>query len=71
MIAVRSELLESFRQQEAKGHTSMDVSVVNEIFAVTDSGRQYLGLIAKLPGGNGRIYPDGSSLRTGPSTPPL
>lgn len=71
MIAVRAELLESFGQLEARGHTSMDVSVVNEIFTVTDSGRQYLGLIAKLPPENGQIYPDGSRLRTGPSTPPL
>ena len=71
MIAVRPELLESFGKLEARGHTSMDVSIVNETFAVTDSGRQYLGLIAKLPPENGQIYPDGSRLRTGPSTPPL
>lgn len=71
MIAVRAELLESFRQLEARGQTSMDVSVVNETFAVTDSGRQYLGLIAKLPAESGQIYPDGSRLRTGPSTLPL
>jgi hypothetical protein len=71
MIAVKAELLESFGQLEASGHTSMDVSVINEIFAVTESGRQYLGLIARLPPDNGQIYPDGSRLRTSPSTPPL
>ncbi|MHA7648750.1 hypothetical protein ACX9NE_00700 [Mycobacterium sp. ML4] len=71
LIAVKAELLESFRQLEAKGHTSMDVSVVNEIFVLTDRGRQYLSLIAKLPAENGQIYPDGSRLRTGASTPPL
>jgi hypothetical protein len=71
MIAVRPELLESHRQLEARGHTSMDVYVIGETFDVTDSGRQYLDLIARLPAENAQTFPDGSGLRTGPSTPPL
>ncbi|OCB33261.1 hypothetical protein A5675_02150 [Mycobacterium malmoense] len=71
MIGVKPELLESFRQQQARGHTSMDVSVINEVFAVTDGARKYLDLIARLPAENGQTFPDGSGLRTGPSTPPL
>jgi hypothetical protein len=71
LLAVKVDLLESFRQKEAEGHTSMDVSAVGDIFEITDSGRQYLDLIAKLPDDNAQIFPDGSRLRTGPSTRPL
>ncbi|MGX9790505.1 hypothetical protein [Mycobacterium sp. MMS18-G62] len=71
LVAVKPELLESFRQKEAEGHTSMDVSNVGETFDITESGRRYLELLAKLPDDNAEIFPDGSGLRTGPSTPPL
>jgi hypothetical protein len=71
LLAVKPELLESFRRMEAKGHTSMDLSAVGEIFEITEIGRQYLDLIAKLPDDSAQTFPDGSGLRTGPSTRPL
>ncbi|GFG71481.1 hypothetical protein AWC24_04325 [Mycolicibacter senuensis] len=67
MIAAKAEL----RGSVGSGHTSMDITAVGEIFDVTDSGRQYLELLAVLPGDISQSYPDASELRTGPSTPPL
>ncbi|MDO3129690.1 hypothetical protein P5V43_21520 [Mycobacteroides abscessus subsp. bolletii] len=71
MLAVKPELLANYRKLAERGHTSMDVSSVGEIFSVTDSGRRYLAFVAALPDQAEQSYPDGSELRTGPSTPPL
>jgi hypothetical protein len=71
MIAVKPGLRESFRQMAARGNTSMDITTIGEIFDITDSGRQYLDLLATLPADIGQSYPDASELRTSPSTPPL
>jgi hypothetical protein len=71
MVAVKAELLEAHKRLAERGHTSMDITTLGEIFEITDSGRQYLNLLDKLPAEGGPSYPDGSELRTAPSTPPL
>lgn len=71
MIAIKPELLETYQQLAARGHTSMDITTLGEIFQITESGRQYLNLLDKLPAGDAPAYPSGSELRTGPATPAL
>ena len=71
MIAVKPELLETYKRLAERGHTSMDITTLGEIFQITESGRQYLTLLDKLPAGDTPSYPSGSELRTGPATPEL
>jgi hypothetical protein len=69
MLAVKPELREAMTLSKSLGKsTSMDITDVGEIFEITDSGKQYLALLAKLPDDIGQTYPE-SELRSGPSTP--
>jgi hypothetical protein len=66
LISLKPNLVKLLKSGQ---NTSMDITTIEEFFDITDSGRQYLDLVAKLPAEIGQTYPDPSELRTGPSTP--
>ncbi|MBN7441706.1 hypothetical protein I3U51_14365 [Mycobacteroides abscessus subsp. abscessus] len=71
MIALKPGLREQYQQlSTTTGQTSMDLTIVGDLYEISDAGRKYLDLIATLPDVE-QSYPDASELRTGPSTPPL
>ncbi|ORB49411.1 hypothetical protein BST43_23400 [Mycobacteroides saopaulense] len=72
MIALKPGLREKYQQlSTTTGQTSMDLTIVGDLYEISDAGRKYLELIATLPDDIEQSYPDPSELRTGPSTPSL